>query len=272
VSLPVVWAIGGIDPSGGAGIYQDLKVMSWSGVHPMGLPAALTAQNIDHVNGVMAVDPDFFTRMARTLYEKHPPVAVKVGLLPVAISKAVIGVLKGLPEDVFLAVDPIFRFGSGGSFLEEAAFREMAHQIFPLADLVLPNIPEAEVLLGHPLLPGVSGLEKGALELRELYAPAAVYLKGGHRQEQVRTDVFVDGEGAFFLDRPEVPVPFLHGGGCTLASLLVSEIARSPLSPLRNLLSSPRDIFQRALLWEATRPGSGRRTFEDFFSTSKTAG
>ncbi len=267
MTLPVIWAIGGIDPSGGAGIYQDLKVLSWSRVHPMGLPVALTAQNIDGVSGVMAVAPDFFLRMAGALFEKHPPAGVKVGLLPELISIAVVGVLRDLPDDVFVAVDPIFRFGSGDAFLDESSFRTMAHRLFPLADLVLPNIPEAEILLGHPLLPGDSGLRKGALELRDLYGPASVYLKGGHRQGRVRTDVFIDKDRSFSLDRPEVSLPSLHGGGCTLASLLISEIVKNPSSPVRDLLESSRDIFQRALLWESSRPGSGRRTFEEFFST-----
>lgn len=267
MTQPVVWAIGGIDPSGGAGIYQDMKVISWSGLHPMGLPVALTAQNIDHVSGVMDVDPDFFLRMAGTLFERHPPGGVKVGLLPESVSSPVIEVLKGLPHDVFVAVDPIFRFGSGDHFLEEDSFRKMARRIFPLADLVLPNIPEAEVLLGQSLPPGVMGLRSGALKIMELYGPCSVYLKGGHRRGEVRTDVFVDQEGAFFLERPEIDISSLHGGGCTLASLVISEIVKNPSSPVRDLLDWPRDTFQRALLWESARPGSGRRTFEAFFST-----
>jgi hydroxymethylpyrimidine/phosphomethylpyrimidine kinase len=232
----------------------------------MGFPVVLTAQNIDHVSGVMAVDPDFFLRMAGTLFERHPPVGVKVGLLPDAVSNAVIEVLKELPDDVFVAVDPVFRFGSGDPFLEENAFREMAHRILPLADLVFPNIPEAEVLLGQPLSPGVAGLHSGALMIRDLYGPGSVYLKGGHREGQVRTDVFVDEGGAFFLDRPEISIISLHGGGCTLASLVISEIVKNPSSPVRDLLNSSRDTFQQALSWEATRPESGRRTFERFFS------
>ncbi|BAM05838.1 hydroxymethylpyrimidine/phosphomethylpyrimidine kinase [Leptospirillum ferrooxidans] len=267
MTLPVVWAIGGIDPSGGAGIYQDLKVMSWSGVHPMGIPVALTSQNIDHVREVLSVDPDFILRMAGALLERHPPRGVKVGLLPEHALSAVIGILNDLDDDVFVAVDPIFRFGSGDPFLDEASFREMATCIFPLADMVLPNIPEAEVLLGSPLLPGASGLMDGALKIRDLYGPVSVYLKGGHREGRVRTDVFVDQTGCFVLDRNEVNIPSLHGGGCTLASLLVSEIVRSPDSPIRDLLDSPRNIFQRALEWESSRPGNERRTFERFFST-----
>jgi hydroxymethylpyrimidine/phosphomethylpyrimidine kinase len=267
VSPAVVWAIGGIDPSGGAGLYQDLKVISWSGLHPMGLPVALTAQNIDRVSGVMAVDPDFFLKMARELLERHPPAGVKVGLLPESVSAAVIGVLKALSENVFVAVDPIFRFGSGDPFFEADPFREMAGRIFPLADLVLPNIPEAEALLGHTLAPGVEGLFSGAISIREIYGPASVYLKGGHRQGQVRTDVYVGEEGSFFLERPEVPIPSLHGGGCTMASLLISEIVKNPVSPIRDLVDAARDNFQRALSWESIRPNPGRRTLEGFFST-----
>jgi len=266
VTLPVVWAIGGIDPSGGAGIYQDLKVMSWSGVHPMGIPVAITAQNLDHVREVMAVDPDFILKMSSTLLERHSPRGVKVGLLPKMALNAVIGILNDLDEDVFVAVDPIFRFGSGDAFLEESSFREMAHSIFPLADMVLPNIPEAEALLGSPLLPGASGLLEGALKIRDLYGPVSVYLKGGHREGRVRTDVFADQAGCLVLDRHEVTIPMLHGGGCTLASLLISEIVKSPDSPVRDLLDAPRNIFQRALEWESSRPGDGRRTFERFFS------
>lgn len=263
---PVVWAIGGIDPSGGAGLYQDLRVMEWAGVHPMGIPTSLTAQNIGGVQGVLPVEPDFFLLMAKTLLERHPPAAVKIGLLPEPLVSALLTVLASLPSETVVAVDPIVRFGSGDPFLETASFRESAHRLFQDADLVFPNAVEAEVLLGEPVVPSREGILAAARTIVDRYGPRAVYLKGGHIPGPVRTDVFVNSRRSFFLDEPEVSLPALHGGGCTLGSLLVSALALHPKTPPEGLFPKVRKIFQEALLLESSRPGDNRRTLEAFFS------
>ena len=263
-----VWVLAGVDPSGGAGLHQDLRVLSALGVVAKGIPTCLTVQNIREVRRVVPVEEDVFREMLDALLAVEPPALVKIGLLPEALLVSLRAFLDDLPCGIPVVIDPILRFGSGDPFLDPAPFQKRATRIFPRASLVTPNLPEASVLLGRDVHPDRESLRKAAEEILARYGPEAVYLKGGHASGEVKQDLYVSQGDSLVLTYPSLAVSALHGGGCTLASLVSGCRLRSPLASWPAVVCQAREIFQKALDWESRRDGPSRRTLEAVFLPS----
>ena len=263
-----VWVLAGVDPSGGAGLHQDLRVLSALGVLARGIPTSLTVQNIHEVRRVFPVQGDLFRDMFEALLDVEHPAAIKVGLLPGSLIEDVLSLLERLPATIPFVLDPIFRFGSGDPFLDSDAFQTMAVRIFPRASLVSPNLPEASILLGREVSPDRESMRTAAEEILIRYGSGAVYLKGGHAGGDEKNDLFVTREESLTLTYPSLPISALHGGGCTLASLMAGCRVLLPASSWATVVRRARELFQKALDRESRRPGSSRRTLDFVFLPS----
>ena len=144
--------IAGSDSSGGAGIQADLKTMTVNGVYGMSVVTALTAQNTTGVRSVMAVTPEFLEEQMDCVFTDIRPDAVKIGMLPsAALMRAVAGKLREYGAER-IVLDPVMVATSGSRLMEEDAVQVMKEELFPLADVITPNLPEAEVLAGQKIM------------------------------------------------------------------------------------------------------------------------
>ncbi len=216
----VVATIAGSDPSGGAGLQTDLRVFTLLGAFGQTVITALTVQNSLGVKSWEAVSPEMVRAQLEALFEDLPPQAIKTGMLarPETV-KAVAEVLE--KERPLLVVDPVMVAKGGEPLLEEAAIKAYRERLLPLATVITPNLPEAEVLLGQK----ISSPEEAARKLLDL-GPQAVVLKGGHLPGQEVRDVLVDQRGTFTFSVPRVEGPLGHGTGCTFAAALTVFLAQ----------------------------------------------
>lgn len=220
--IPKVLSIAGSDPSGGAGIQADLKTFSALGAYGMAAITALTAQNTQGVAGVYELPAEFVAKQIETVFEDIEVNAVKIGMAgsPETI-KAIAGVLKKY-KPRFVVLDPVMVAQSGDRLISDESIAALKKYLLPLATIVTPNIPEAEVLLGKKI---GAALTEAAIELVGMGA-ASVLLKGGHMQGPIAIDVYADHHGRSVLESARVKTKNNHGTGCTLASALACFLAQ----------------------------------------------
>ena len=249
--------VAGLDPSGGAGLYQDLRVFSALGVRAQGVPTVLTVQNLRGVNRCEPLSPELFAAMVEAVTREGPPRAVKIGLMDSSLVPSLSDFLDGLPGEVVRILDPVYLFGAGGSLLTSPDYRELARSLFPRVDLVTPNLPEATELAGE--LPGFrpEDLVMVARRLHDQFGVRALLLKGGHRAgEEPRTDLFWTPSGERFFSHPFRRLPGIHGGGCTLSSLVAALLVREEGS-LSESVARALELYQVLL---SRVSGEGRAT------------
>lgn len=258
--MRAVLTIAGSDSSGGAGIQADLKTFAAHGVYGMSAITALTAQNTETVTGVFEVPAEFVGEQIDTVVADIPPDAVKTGMLS---SAEIIGVVAekvvqhGLRN---LVVDPVMVSKSGARLLREDAVEALRSRLLPLADVVTPNIPEAEDLLARTLATE-DDIRRAARDIRAM-GPRNVVLKGGHREGDVVTDLLFDGEEFHEYSGPRVHTTSTHGTGCTFASAIAAQLALGSAVPQAVRLA--RGYLQGAL--EHARPiGHGHGPLNHFW-------
>ena len=233
---PVVLTIAGSDCSGGAGIQADLKTMSAFDVYGMSVITAVTAQNTCDVTGVQNVTGEMIRLQLEAVMSDIMPDAVKIGMLATADAvEAVADILeKYHVEHVIL--DPVMVSTSGRSLLEAEGKEQMLRRLFPLAELVTPNIPEAEEILkavdgsvenkrtvSSVQITDQTMMEKAAQEIRQKYG-CNVLLKGGH-MIQAADDLLYQTQAVWFPAQ-RIDCTNTHGTGCTLSSAIASAMAR----------------------------------------------
>lgn len=216
-------SIAGSDCSGGAGIQADLKTMTMNGVYGMSAVTALTAQNTTGVTGISEVTPDFLAKQIEMIFNDIPPHAVKIGMVASAPLIRVIAERLRFYKAVNIVVDPVMVATSGSSLLESDAVITMKKELLPLADLVTPNIPEAEVLSGMSIK-DKADMEKAAEKIA-LENSCAVLLKGGHSISDADDLLIAGGKMSWFRGR-RIDNPNTHGTGCTLSSAIASNLAK----------------------------------------------
>lgn len=215
-----VLTIAGSDPSGGAGIQADLKTFSALGCYGMAALTALTAQNTQEVRGFVAVPPEFITDQLSAIFEDIEVSAVKIGMLANAnIIKAVSAALKKYTAKN-IVLDPVMVSTSGDNLIDRDAVDALKEHLIPMADLLTPNIPEAEKLSRKAVLE----MEVAAQGLLGLGANA-VLLKGGHLKEEVARDVLATATGCELFESPRIDTQNTHGTGCTLSSAIAAYLA-----------------------------------------------
>lgn len=218
-----VLTIAGSDSSGGAGIQADIKTMMANGVYAMSAITALTAQNTLGVAGILETAPEFLEQQLDCIFTDIRPDAVKIGMLCGA--DMIRAAAKKLREyhAVNIVLDPVMVSTSGSRLLSREAVGEMKAQMFPLADLVTPNIPEGEVLTGMRI-ESPEDMEKAAETIACTYG-CAVLLKGGHQAGSADDLLYRDGSFRWYPGR-RIANPNNHGTGCTLSSAIASNLAK----------------------------------------------
>jgi hydroxymethylpyrimidine/phosphomethylpyrimidine kinase len=243
--------IAGSDSSGGAGIQADIKTAQAFGVYAQTAITAVTVQNTLGVTGAHIVPPDVVRDQIIACLSDIGADAIKTGMLGSAdmvemVAKTLAEHASGIP----LVVDPVMVAKGGSPLLDEAAVTVMKKQLLPLALLVTPNLPEAEVLTG--IYPKSEHRIRNAAMVFKLLRVENVLFKGGHGQDPVVRDVLWS-DGEFIpLEAPRQDTRHTHGTGCTLATAIACGLAQG--RSLRDAVSRAHMFVQNAI---RTAPGLG---------------
>ena len=268
-SPPNALSIAGIDPSGGAGIFADLKAFSALGVYGTGVVAALTAQNTRGVSGVHGVPPPFVRLQIDTLFADVRIDAAKIGMLGTA--DIAVAVAEGLAAPVsagrlpHVVVDPVMVAKSGDTLLGRDAIATLIEAVLPLATVLTPNLPEAGVLLNARAADTVKEMQRMAERLRRLLRDDGrrfVLLKGGHLSGDA-TDLLFDGDRMIELTAPRIETRNTHGTGCTLSAAIAALLARGvePVAAVRQAKQYLTEALRQA---DRLQVGSGHGPVHHF--------
>ncbi len=216
-------SIAGSDSSGGAGIQADLKTMTMNGVFAMSAVTALTAQNTTGVRSVMEATPAFLADELDAVFEDIRPDAVKTGMVSSSALIRVIAQKLRQYEAEHIVVDPVMVATSGARLLAEEALQTLKTELLPLAEVVTPNIPEAEILSNRTIT-NAEEMRDAAKCIHDAYG-CAVLLKGGHRVNDAN-DLLYDGETFTWFEGRRIDNPNTHGTGCTLSSAIAANLAK----------------------------------------------
>ncbi len=220
----IALTIAGSDSSGGAGIQADLKTFTALGVYGASVITAITAQNTTGVQGVLTLPPDIIAAQMTSIASDLSVGAIKTGMLAdrVTVETVADGLRKftGVP----LVIDPVMVATSGDVLLAPDAIDAVRTLLFPLADLVTPNLREAARLLDAPVATSLEEMEQQAGQLRALGA-SAVLVKGGHGEGPEATDILVSAQGSRRFSAPRITTRNTHGTGCTLAAGIAARLA-----------------------------------------------
>jgi hydroxymethylpyrimidine/phosphomethylpyrimidine kinase len=229
--VPVALTIAGSDSGGGAGIQADLKTFSALGVYGASAITAVTSQDTQRVYGVVEIEPAFVASQIDAVMGDIGADAVKTGMLSSAqIIEAVADRLRHWDVTV-LVVDPVMVAKGGDKLLRDDAVTALKECLLPLALVVTPNIPEAEVLVGHSLK-GWDEIKEAARAIHAM-GVANVVIKGGHMEDDTRaTDLLFDGNGFRDYSTGRVDTQNTHGTGCTFASAVAATLAKGETVPL----------------------------------------
>lgn len=235
---PCALTIAGSDSSGGAGIATDLKTFAAFGVHGLAAVTAVTAQTMRQVHAIHRVPAAQVEAQIRAAFADFHVAAVKIGMLGSApVARAIARTLHdAAPRHIVL--DPVLASSSGAALLSAAGLRVLREELLPMAALLTPNLPEAEILLGRRVV----NPAQAACELRALGA-RAVLLKGGHGRGRDVCDVLADARGVVELRHPRLPIR-ARGTGCALASAIAAGLARG--RALRAAVTDAEAFVQRA--------------------------
>lgn len=224
--IPNVLSIAGVDPSGGAGVFADIKAMSACGAYACGVVTALTAQNTRAVTGVLPIAPDFVREQLDTLFADVRIDAVKIGMLDNAalIGTVADALLKYRPK--FVVLDPVMVAKSGDRLLREEAVSALRERLLPLATVLTPNIPEALALLDRDDEVTEDDMPELVRSLWMLMKnrEAWVYLKGGHLEGEESPDLLFNGVVSIPFTAARVQTKNTHGTGCTLSSAIAASL------------------------------------------------
>ena len=221
-----VLIIAGSDCSGGAGIQADIKSVTALGGYGATAITALTVQNTTGVFDVLGIDPEFIVQQATVTIDDIGADALKTGMLhSVPVITAVAEFIKSKATDIPIVVDPVMVSQSGSRLLEEDAADALIKQMIPLATILTPNIPEAEVLSGMTIT-SEADMIVAAQKIGELGAKA-VLIKGGHAEGDKIVDILwrCDGDIEGF-EGTRIPSENNHGTGCSLASAIATGLAQ----------------------------------------------
>lgn len=225
---PVALTIAGSDSGGGAGIQADLKTFAALGVHGASAVACLTAQNPRRVLAIESGSPNMLREQIRAVFEELSPAAIKTGMLLTPANIRVVVEFFGARTPrrrVPLVVDPVMVSTSGASLFKSAARKILKHELLPLATLVTPNLPEAEILIGRKMTT-IENMRAAAREIYEGFGCAAL-VKGGHLGgSREAADIFFDGRTELLLTAPFIKGIRTHGTGCTYSAAVTAALAR----------------------------------------------
>ena len=251
----IVLCIAGFDPSGGAGLLADARAASAFGAYALGVQTAFVPQNTMGVAAIAATSPGLLQLQLETLAEDINFDAIKIGLLPDVASIAIVGEFLARCN-VPVVVDPVLAPTRGPSWSDDATHAALRDQIFPLATIITPNLPEARIL-GECAITNSGEMERAARALRAQSGAQIVLLKGGHLENTPGVDdVYADANGATWLHAPRIKGTGVRGTGCLLASAIAAQLAQG-IEPLQ--AAKTAKIWMTEQWREARVIGQGRR-------------
>jgi len=219
---PIVWTIAGADSGGGAGIQADIKVINLLGAHDCSAITALTAQNTIGTGRLEWTAPDMLSAQLEALKADLPPAAVKLGMLGTAATVEMVAAFLKNAKSPFTICDPVLISSSGAFLLEASAWAVLTEKLFPVVDMITPNIPEAEHLLGMEIATpaDIEAAAKKALTT----GVKEVLIKGGHGSHdmELSSDYWSNGKEHAWLSSPRVETKHSHGTGCVLSAAIAT--------------------------------------------------
>lgn len=216
--------IAGSDSSGGAGIQADIKTMTAHGVYAMSAITALTAQNTTGVTDIMEVTPAFLAEQLDCIFTDIYPDAVKTGMVSSSALIETIAEKLSAYHVKNIVVDPVMVATSGARLISEEAIGTLKSKLLPLATVITPNIPEAEVL-SEMEIKSETDMEKAAKVICETLG-CAVLLKGGHQLNDANDLLYQKTAAPVWFRGKRIDNPNTHGTGCTLSSAIASNLAK----------------------------------------------
>ena len=223
-NMKTALTIAGSDSSGGAGIQADIKTMTANGVYAMSAITALTAQNTVGVIDIMESTPKFLEEQLDCVFTDIYPDAVKTGMVSSSELIHVIAEKLKFYEAKNIVVDPVMVATSGARLINEDAIETLKNELLPIATVITPNIPEAEVLSGLTILSS-NDMEIAAKSITEKYG-CNVLLKGGHKVNDANDLLYSKENGCTWFKGKHIDNPNTHGTGCTLSSAIASNLAK----------------------------------------------
>ncbi len=235
--------IAGSDCSGGAGIQADIKTMTANNVYAMSVITALTAQNTTGVTGILNMDPDFVKSQLEMIFDDIYPDAIKIGMVSSGeiVEAIAYELIKYKAKNIVL--DPVMVATSGSNLVENSAIKTMQKKLFPLAKVITPNIPEAEVLSGINIK-DEKDMERAAKIIYENHG-CAVLLKGGHSINDANDLLYENGKEKWFFGK-HIDNQNTHGTGCTLSSAIAANLAKG--YTLEDSVRRAKNYISEALL------------------------
>ena len=262
--------IAGSDSCGGAGIQADIKTMSALGVYAASAITAITVQNTKGVYAIQEVEPEIVKGQIKAVMEDIKPDAIKIGMVN---DKATIqAIVEALQEYTYrhLVIDPVMVSTSGSRLMQEDALETFCQELLPMATLLTPNIPEAEILSGLHLH-NEKEMHKAAARIAHMGCKALL-IKGGHFDGNEKVDkLFIDGKEAKTYTAKSVDTCNTHGTGCTLSSAITAHLAKG--CNYQEAITCAKDYLSQAL--EAGKNieiGSGHGPVNHFFAPTPLKG
>ena len=234
--------IAGSDSCGGAGIQADIKTMTMNGVYAMSAITALTAQNTTGVRAIQEATPEFLKQQLDAIFEDIFPDAVKIGMVSSSELICVIADRLKYYNAKNVVVDPVMVATSGSALMKTDAVQTLVAELLPIATLVTPNIPEAQVLSGLTI-ETKEDMVTAAKQIGDSYR-CAVLLKGGHSINDANDLLYSKGELVWFEGK-RINNSNTHGTGCTLSSAIASNLAKG--FPLAESVQRAKDYISGAL-------------------------
>lgn len=254
--------IAGSDSGGGAGIQADIKSVSANGGYAATAITAITAQNTQGVFGVHPVPIPILKQQIELVLSDIGADAIKIGMLHSAeVIQCVVSCLKQYPN-IPVILDPVMVAKGGHALLEPDAVAVLKKELLPLATIVTPNIPEAELLCEMK----ITSLNEMQTAAKKLQGPS-VLIKGGHMEGKTVQDVWLTDGLEFIFESPRIATRNTHGTGCTLASAIATNIAKK--MPLTEAVSAAREYVQQAIK-TAPKIGKGHGPLNHFWPFFKS--
>ena len=216
-------SIAGSDCSGGAGIQADIKTMTVNGVYAMSAVTALTAQNTTGVTGIFEVPPEFIGQQLDAVFDDIPPDAVKIGMVSSGELIKVIAEKLSKYGAKNIVVDPVMVSTAGARLMKEEALQTLESELIPLATVITPNIPEAEILADMKIQ-NAGDMTTAAKKIGDKFG-CAVLVKGGHSVSDA-DDLLYSGGCCKWFRGKRIDNPNTHGTGCTLSSAIAANLAK----------------------------------------------
>ncbi len=263
--MQVALTIAGSDSGGGAGIQADLKTFAAHGVFGTSVITAITAQNTRGVSGVLEVSPEMIGAQFDAVCSDFGIRAAKTGMLGSSAIIEIVAEKIAQWKIEKLVVDPVMIAKSGDALLREDAIQSLIENILPLAHIVTPNLPEAEVLCGEKIFDDTNRnhvarliWEKGARGGREFY----VIIKGGHAENTTDSiDVLFDGHSFQEYSAPRIDSQNTHGTGCTFSAAICAHLAQGRSTP--DAVAAAKKYISAAIA-QAPQLGSGHGPLQHF--------